>query len=205
MEQFATEDQQVEAIKRFWSEHGTSLIMGAVLGLAGLFGWQYYTDSQISAKETASQSYQSALEALINEENREPIEAVMNSDEVDGYANIAALLAAKQAVDDGELDAAANYLQKVVSQNTDDSLKHVATVRLARVQLAQQKQEQALATIESVTDEAFSAQVEEIKGDIFSAQGNFDKARMAYSTALEKNMNNRLLQLKLDNLAVSAG
>jgi len=45
MEQFATEEQQVEAIKRFWSEHGTSLIVGAVLGLAGLFGWQYYSDS----------------------------------------------------------------------------------------------------------------------------------------------------------------
>ncbi|NVK58218.1 MAG: tetratricopeptide repeat protein [Alteromonadaceae bacterium] len=205
MEQFATEDQQVEAIKRFWSEHGTSLIMGAVLGLAGLFGWQYYTDSQISAKETASQSYQAALESLINDENSQPIEAVMNSEDVAGYASIAALLAAKQAVDDGELDVASQHLQQVVSQSADDSLQQVATVRLARVQLAQEKYEQALTTIETVTNEAFSAQVEEIKGDIFSAQGNFDKARMAYSTALEKNMNNRLLQLKLDNLAVSAG
>ena len=57
MEQFATEEQQVEAIKRFWSEHGTSLIVGAVLGLAGLFGWQYYSDSQIAAKESASQAF----------------------------------------------------------------------------------------------------------------------------------------------------
>ncbi|MEC7470828.1 MAG: tetratricopeptide repeat protein, partial [Pseudomonadota bacterium] len=47
--------------------------------------------------------------------------------------------------------------------------------------------------------------VEETKGDIFAAQGNFDKARMAYSSALEKNTNNRLLQMKLDNLAVTAG
>ena len=63
----------------------------------------------------------------------------------------------------------------------------------------------ALTTIESVTDEAFTAQVDEVKGDIFSAQGNFDKARIAYSSALEKNINNRLLQMKLDNLAVNAG
>ncbi|GGF75085.1 YfgM family protein [Alteromonas lipolytica] len=205
MEQFATEEQQVEAIKRFWSEHGTSLIVGAVLGLAGLFGWQYYSDSQIAAKESASQSYQAALESLVNDENSKPIETVINSDSATGYANIAGLLAAKQAVDDGNLDTAATYLNTVATNAVDESLKQVAKVRLARVQLAQQQPEKALSTIESVKDEAFTAQVEEIKGDIFAAQGNFDKARIAYSSALEKDINNRLLQMKLDNLAVTAG
>ena len=204
MEQFATEEQQVEAIKRFWSEHGTSLIVGAVLGLAGLFGWQYYSDSQIAAKESASQSYQAALESLVNEQNSQPIEAVINADAT-GYANVAGLLAAKQAVDDGNLESAATYLKGVAGSAADESLKQVANVRLARVQLALQQYDNALTTIESVTDEAFTAQVDEVKGDIFSAQGNFDKARIAYSSALEKNINNRLLQMKLDNLAVSAG
>ena len=40
MEQFATEEQQVEAIKRFWKEHGTAIIVGAALGLGGLWGWR---------------------------------------------------------------------------------------------------------------------------------------------------------------------
>ena len=61
MEQFATEEQQVEAIKRFWSEHGTSLIVRCSTGISRLFGWQYYSDSQIAAKEAASQSYQSGF------------------------------------------------------------------------------------------------------------------------------------------------
>ena len=43
MEQFATEEQQVEAIKRFWKEHGTAIIVGAALGLGGLWGWRYYS------------------------------------------------------------------------------------------------------------------------------------------------------------------
>lgn len=205
MEQFATEEQQVEAIKRFWSEHGMSLIVGAALGLAGLFGWQYYSDSQIAAKEAASQSYQAALESLVNDENSQPIDAVIGAESVSGYANVAGLLAAKQAVDNGNLEGAAGYLQGVANNAADNSLKQVANVRLARVQLALAQYDSALGTIESVTDEAFTAQVEEIKGDIFAAQGNFDKARIAYSSALEKNINNRLLQMKLDNLAVSAG
>lgn len=205
MEQFATEEQQVEAIKRFWSEHGTSLIVGAVLGLAGLFGWQYYSDSQIAAKESASQSYQAALESLVNEANNQPIDAVISAESGAGYANVAGLLAAKQAADGGDLESAATYLKGVATNAADESLKQVANVRLARVQLALEQFDNALATIESVTDEAFTAQVEEVKGDIFAAQGNFDKARIAYSSALEKNINNRLLQMKLDNLAVSAG
>ena len=38
MERFETEEQQVEAIKRFWKEHGTAIIVGAALGLGGLWG-----------------------------------------------------------------------------------------------------------------------------------------------------------------------
>ena len=38
MEQYETEEQQVEAIKRFWKENGLSLVIGALLGLGGLLG-----------------------------------------------------------------------------------------------------------------------------------------------------------------------
>lgn len=205
MEQFATEEQQVEAIKQFWKEHGTSLILGAVLGLAGLFGWQYYSDSQKEAKEAASISYQSALETMVSDDNAGPISALIETGSAAGYTDLASLIAAKQAADKGELEVAASYLSKVAANGSDESLKQVAAVRLARVQLALAQHDKALASLDIAKDEAFVAQVEETKGDIFAAQGNFDKARMAYSTALEKNTNNRLLQMKLDNLAVTAG
>ncbi len=64
MEQFATEEQQVEAIKRFWKEHGTAIIVGAALGLGGLWGWRAYSEAQIENKEAASVAYQNAVEAF---------------------------------------------------------------------------------------------------------------------------------------------
>ena len=64
MEQFATEEQQVEAIKRFWKEHGTAIIVGAALGLGGLWGWRAYSEAQIETKEAASVAYQNAVETF---------------------------------------------------------------------------------------------------------------------------------------------
>ena len=50
-----------------------------------------------------------------------------------------------------------------------------------------------------------AAEVSEIKGDVYQKQNKFDDARLAYSSALEKNANNPLLQMKLDNLSVATG
>ncbi|AGH45899.1 TPR-like domain-containing protein [Paraglaciecola psychrophila 170] len=61
MEQYETEEQQVEAIKRFWKENGLSLVIGALLGLGGLLGWRYYNDSQIEAKEQASFAFRKSF------------------------------------------------------------------------------------------------------------------------------------------------
>ena len=65
MEQYETEEQQVEAIKRFWKENGCSASDWCVIGL----GWTFrvalwYNDSQIAAKEQASFAYEKASEEL---------------------------------------------------------------------------------------------------------------------------------------------
>ena len=33
-----TEEQQIAALKKWWSENSTSIIVGVALGLAGVFG-----------------------------------------------------------------------------------------------------------------------------------------------------------------------
>ena len=53
-----TEDQQLEELKKWWKENGSSIITGVVLGLAILFGarawfaWQERTAQQASAVYT---------------------------------------------------------------------------------------------------------------------------------------------------------
>ena len=54
MEIYSTEEQQAEAIKRFFRENGLSLALGVIVGLGGLYGWKAYNQNQITTAEQAS-------------------------------------------------------------------------------------------------------------------------------------------------------
>ena len=64
MEVYETEEQQVEAIKSWWKENGKAVVLGAVIGLGGLYGWRYYQGEIQSAKEQASEAYTQAMNTL---------------------------------------------------------------------------------------------------------------------------------------------
>ncbi len=204
MEQFATEEQQVEAIKKFWKDNGAAIIIGAVIGLGGLWGWRYYSDAQRTAKEQASAEYQTAVESIQADGNDDKLVSFVSNTESTGYAAIAGLVAAQQSVSANELSAAADLLTKVKNTTSDENLNAVASLRLARIQLEQGNADAALSTLADITDPAFEAAVKEVKGDVLVAQEKFDDARLAYSEALEDNSGNMLLEMKLDNLPVAA-
>lgn len=202
MERYETEEQQVEAIKRFWKENGTALVVGAVLGLSGLYGWRYYNDSQISSQEQASAAFEQAETQLIQDEKGfSAAQAYITEHGDTGYAYLMALQLAQQAIERKDLSEAAKQLAYVSSQAELSAVKAIAGIRLARVQLEQGQFELALQSLDKISDAAFEGQTQAVKGDVFVAQQLFDKARAAYSSALEKNSGDRVLKMKLDSLA----
>ena len=58
MEIYSTEEQQVDAIKQFAKEYGPSILIGAVVGLGGLYGWNTYSDIPL---ETYCQTFYDSL------------------------------------------------------------------------------------------------------------------------------------------------
>ncbi|WP_100656405.1 YfgM family protein [Alteromonas flava] len=203
MEQFATEEQQVEAIKRFWKENGMAIVIGAVLGLGGLWGWRYYSDSQIAAKEQASVAYQNVVQNLQAENGNAEAEAFLNEYNDSGYAAITALVMAAKAVQDNDLAKANEYLQTATNAQ-DAAVRDVAHLRLARVLLAQDDAQGALQQAGEVKNAAFNAQVEELKGDAYVQMQDFVQARLAYSNAVDAAPENRMVKMKLDNLAIAS-
>ena len=57
METYQTEEQQVEAIKKFWQENGNYIISGLVLGFAGFIGFNYYKDNKLAQEEAVAAEY----------------------------------------------------------------------------------------------------------------------------------------------------
>ncbi|WP_395340868.1 YfgM family protein [Ningiella sp. W23] len=199
MERFETEEQQIEAIKRFWKENGTIIIVGVVIGLGSLFGWRYYNDSVISSKETASSAYQSNLESFIESEDASALSSFASEFEDTGYAPLASLIVAQKAVQDEDYASAKTHLSKAAAGN--DEIADVAKLRLAKVQLQLSEYEAGLSTLDSVLSDAFADQVNELKGDLLYAQGKFDEAKSAYNLALAELPNDQSIKMKIDNIA----
>ncbi|GAA63724.1 UPF0070 protein yfgM [Pseudoalteromonas sp. BSi20311] len=203
MEIYSTEEQQAEAIKRFFRENGLSLALGVIVGLGGLYGWKAYNQNQITTAEQASDAYTKLVES---DSVLASADAFMSENKDTQYATLAAFVAAKEAVDTQKLDVANEKLSWIVTNVDNAQLRAIATTRLARVQIAQQQYDDALSTLNAPLPEAFNANVAELKGDIYTQQGNKEQARVAYQAAVDAGglTSNPLLQIKLDDLAVTS-
>ena len=59
-----TEEEQIEALKRWWEENGKQTLLGIALIVGGYFGWQAWTDHNEEQSSAASLSYQDMIENL---------------------------------------------------------------------------------------------------------------------------------------------
>ncbi|USD36897.1 tetratricopeptide repeat protein [Ferrimonas sp. SCSIO 43195] len=202
MEIYSTEEQQVEAIKSFWKEYGNSIIGGAVIGLAGLFGWNTYQDYQREQAEAASVAFEATIaQAGATEALTAAVDELTLSHSDSAYADLANLMLAKAAADSGDLTQANQRLTEVLA-SIDADFKPLVQLRLARVQMAQSDLDGALATLAGISNEAFVAQRDELKGDALKQQGDLQGAREAYLAAQTAGSSSQELQMKLDDLAI---
>ncbi|MFT6269407.1 MAG: putative negative regulator of RcsB-dependent stress response [Alphaproteobacteria bacterium] len=196
---YETEEQQVQAIKQFWKDNGMAIIAGAVIGLGLLWGWRFYNDSQIAAKEEASAAYNTSIESLVKDENNEKLSAFITEQKDTGYAPLAAMILAQKAVEKEDYEGAKSVLETAIAG--DNVIADIARLRLANLHLELNETDQALAVLDSVESASFTNQVEELKGDALLAKGDFDGAQNAYTLAMAQSPNNPSLKMKRDNIA----
>ena len=99
------------------------------------------------------------------------------------YIDQANLAAARAFVDAGELDKASARLKTVMEQTPDHALALVARERLARVQIAQNAPDAALATLAAVDPGSFAPRYHEVRADAFEAKKDFPAALKEYRAA----------------------
>ena len=204
-----TDDEQVEKLKKWWEENGRSVIAGVIIGVGGLFGYRYWIDLQEATAEAASAQFVQMMEALKSSDNAavaEHADTLIAEYAGTEYATLARFALARNLVDSGKYDEAQTQLEQIIGTVGDAPLGYLARKRLASVQVQSAQLEQALVTLGVEFPSAFSAGVDELKGDIYAQQGKIDEAANAYREALSATpgpANSNFLQQKLDDLGVT--
>lgn len=209
MQDFETEEQQIEAIKGWWKENASSLLIGLAIGGFSIGGWSWYKDTQYLHGVEASDMYVSVVAqsevSTAGELDSTTIDKLKAGYADTPYAALSVLVLAKHDVNAGNLDQAASRLQWAIDNAVEDEVLHIASLRLSRIMISQKNFDEANKLLSSNHPKAFDALYEELKGDMFVAKGELPQARIAYDKAIAGSENpGRWLQLKRQNLGSSS-
>ncbi len=212
VDEYLSEREQADQLRRWLRENWIWLVAGVALTLAGYYGYRWWESRQATRAVAAGERFAAMLEAIGAGRNEDGVKIAgeLTGDYADTpYAEQATLVLARMDVDGGDFAAAEAKLARVADGSKDPDLRTVARIRLARVQLAQGRYDDALATLGKVVAPSVEARVLELKGDVKLAQG--DKAGaleqwrkadagVAADPASAGQLDAELLRLKIDEL-----
>jgi predicted negative regulator of RcsB-dependent stress response len=186
VEEYLTDDEQLEHVKRLASEYGPWMIGAVVLGMTFVFGLRYYENHRNERALQAAAQFGDMITALQHNDSgktRQIANGLIRDYPSSPYADQANLTLARLYVDDGQDANAIPPLTQVMDNSKDTELRHIARLRLARVLIDQGKPDDALRILAGDPG-AFTARYHEVRGDAFYAKKDLPKAVTEYKAAL---------------------
>jgi predicted negative regulator of RcsB-dependent stress response len=195
-----SEEEQVDKLKKWWDSNGKQIIAGAVLGLAGIFGWNYYVDYQDSQALNARALY---LSYASDSANIGAYDKLIKDHSSSSYADQGTLIMAKYLFDAGNYSLALDAIEPLLSRE-DSVIASTAALRTASLYLELGQHQEALDVLNLENANGFSGLFYNLAGDIYLDLGNSEEARNNYTLAIENVTKNsslsQLIQIKLDDL-----
>lgn len=198
------EHEQGERVRKWLRQHGSSMITGISLGLALVFGWQWWQGKGERHKEEAAAQFLSFGKAI---DAKDPAKAKVFSALLaekyadTAYADLAVLRNAAHLQETGKTAEAIKTLQSGLPRVKQADLAEMFGLRIARLQLIAGKPDDAAKQLASINKPRYVAIANELRGDIAVAKGQREEARKAYQTALtaldQAAPTRNLLELKL--------
>ncbi len=190
-----SDEDQIEILKKWWSENGVSTIVSIFLAISAVLGWQYFKDSNIEKESKASFAYQELIGAVFDiESNTDDIKiarAIFMAENIksdfskSAYGHFSALLKARQAVEDDDLTLAEKELKWILSKKPVDQIRFITELRLAKVLFSQGQYDKAIEILNVESRHSFSHAFLELKGDILISLENYPDAIDAYHESIE--------------------
>ena len=178
------DEADLEALKRWWDENGKGIVAAVVVAVLGTVGWQQYQGFTVSQAEAASDLYATMLAIQLEDGDAAQFtalaEEIKSEHSGSTYARFAAMLEARRAVDEGDLEGAEAALRwALTAGDTRSDIGQLIQLRLARVLADQGKETEALAIL-GQGSAAFPVAYAQAQGDIHLAAGRPEQALAAY-------------------------
>jgi predicted negative regulator of RcsB-dependent stress response len=205
------EHEQSERVRKWLRENGTSIALGVVLALSGLFGWRQWQDYRAEQAVLANEYY-AAISQELQAGNvagaAEQLEAMREGVGEHSYTTLAAMRVASDLAGGNEVERAAGIYRSLLD-SASDALKPLIRLRLALLEAAQGQGEQALARLQGEPPVGYEGLWLETRGDVLFDLGRLREAGDAYAAAVDRLRSQgrsfRQAELKLDSVKSSAG
>jgi predicted negative regulator of RcsB-dependent stress response len=211
VDEYLTEKEKLDQLLGWLRVNLPWIVVGLAVGGLIVGGWRWWQARTERSGIEASQAYGQILDAFEHGDRTrglDLVEQLRHSHPDSPYVDQADLASARLLLETGQVDRAASYLNAVVGHSRDPELVVVARLRLARVQLAQNHADMALATLGTADQGAFEGRYAEVRGDAYFVKGDkaaalreYRAARVAMGPAQAAN---DLLDLKINDLADAA-
>lgn len=205
------EQERLDELKAWWKRWGNLVMIGLAVVVVAAAGWRYWQNREATQSLEAATVYEKLTQSLAANDVKGAREAgAILIDQYKGtaYAPRAALLLAKLNVMGKDLKSAQSQLEWAAANSKEPTIKDLAHLRLAGVQLDQKQYDAALKTLAGSHSDAFAFRFEDLRGDVLLAQGKQAEARAAYQAAFSKlevdNPYRSIVELKLDALGGEA-
>ncbi|MBC7404929.1 MAG: tetratricopeptide repeat protein [Cytophaga sp.] len=199
------EQEQLDTIKAWWKQYGnlvTWLLVVIVSAYAAWTGWGSYQNGRSVQASQLYDELQRSVAAKDNVRVQRAASDLMEKFTRTSYAPMAALSAAKSALDSNDLKTAKLQLSWIIEHSNADEFNALARLRLAGIFLDEKAYDDGLSLLSGKFPDEFTGNVFDRKGDIYAAQNKIAEARVAYQVAMEKvkekNPGRKLIQIKFD-------
>jgi predicted negative regulator of RcsB-dependent stress response len=206
-EEYLTDDEQLEAVKRAFTEYAPWILGGVVLGVGGWYGYQHYQSHKNEVAFRAADQFSQMTGALQMNDSQKSLQiadGLIKDFPNSPYADQAQLTIARIDVEGGKSADAVAPLTQVMNNSKDTELQQIARLRLARVLIDQGKPDDAIKLLAAGTPGSFAGRYHEIHGDALYSKKDIPGAILEYNAALgssDGGAEAAMLQLKLADLA----
>ncbi len=203
------EQEQLAQIKHFWNRYG-NLIAGVLIvvfgGIAAFNGWNYWQRTQASKAAVLFDEVERASQAQDKARMARSLADIQQQFGSTVSATQAALLVASASVELQDTPTAQSALQWVVEHSKDPAYQGIARLRLAGLAIDAKQWDEAQRWLGFEFPEPLQALAADRQGDVWSLQGQTEKAVAEYRKAwdgMDKSSEyRRLVGVKLAALGV---